>query len=471
MKAKFLGLDIGRHTVKAVQVEHGYRGNARVTGTALVRIGEAGGLRQAIESVLARLKSGTCITALPAAIFSFRNVRLPFREKKKIAQTLGFELEPLIPYPLEDVAVDFTITSRNGGSEILAAAVLKSAVSERLEVFGEADVSVIDIEPVPVALAVRTRIGPGENGIVLDIGSGETGAVFMLGSQIVQIRAFPCGSGDGRPVGDGGIKQLLDRLEQTLRFFSGKDGDFSPNVVILTGSGATEETAALIRRRFRTRAEIADVAATCAVRLDPGIGRVWKPALMNQALALALRGSRGADGFNMVPGVQGKKKFFREHVNRLKKAAALSALFALVLGINWGAGLYMDYMYLGKLKQGIAAAFTRQCPDAPRIVDPVQQLQARIDEAKKFARSGAGFLDLLQEISRLVPAEIPLLITGISLDGAKVELRGETAGIEAVETVKREIGRSRLFREVTVDAVNQKKDGNRVEFELRMTCE
>jgi Tfp pilus assembly protein PilN len=135
----------------------------------------------------------------------------------------------------------------------------------------------------------------------------------------------------------------------------------------------------------------------------------------------------------------------------------------------------MDYLYLGKLKQEIAAVFQRQYPDAPRIVDPVQQLRTRMEEAKKFstgaARSGANFLDMLREISGLVPAGTPFLITAISLDGAKIEVKAETASLDAVEAVKRELGRSRLFREVAVHSANQMKDRNKVEFELRMSCE
>jgi Tfp pilus assembly PilM family ATPase len=134
MPEKILGLDIGRNSIKAVQVMAGIRGY-EVARIALVDIDDEGGTEEALKKLF---KSGIftdsiCITALPAKDFFFRNIRLPFKDKKKISQTIAYELEPLIPCPADEVLIDYVITDQTDQTDIFSAAVAKSAAGDLIK--------------------------------------------------------------------------------------------------------------------------------------------------------------------------------------------------------------------------------------------------------------------------------------------------------------------------------------------------
>jgi hypothetical protein len=103
MPERILGLDIGGGSVKAVLLSHGFRGGYRVIGFHRIDIAVAGGLKEALEQLFkdAAFRGAVCVTALHAGRLSFRSIRLPFRDDRKIRQTLAFALEPVIQTPLE----------------------------------------------------------------------------------------------------------------------------------------------------------------------------------------------------------------------------------------------------------------------------------------------------------------------------------------------------------------------------------
>ena len=76
------------------------------------------------------------VSAIPAQATFVRNLPLPFRDPRKIREVLKFEIEPHIPYPVEDVIVDFAKIHNleTGGCEVLAAAVSKKVMADHLHV-------------------------------------------------------------------------------------------------------------------------------------------------------------------------------------------------------------------------------------------------------------------------------------------------------------------------------------------------
>ncbi len=116
MPERILGLDIGAGSVKAVLLSRGFRGGYRVLGVRRIDIAEAGGVPEALAQLFAdqAFRGAVCVTALPPGLLSFRNIRLPFRDDRRIRQTLAFALEPLIQQPLDEVFIDYTVTGRAG---------------------------------------------------------------------------------------------------------------------------------------------------------------------------------------------------------------------------------------------------------------------------------------------------------------------------------------------------------------------
>jgi len=113
MSRKVLGLDIRADSLSAVLVKGSLR-ESRIAASLTVPIDagdDSGGLPAALEAVAAAmdLQNADCVVSVPAALFSCRNVFVPFGNSKKIRMVLPYELEPHLPYPADEMLVDFTI--------------------------------------------------------------------------------------------------------------------------------------------------------------------------------------------------------------------------------------------------------------------------------------------------------------------------------------------------------------------------
>jgi len=162
MPGKILGLEISKESVTAVQVISGLKGY-QVTACGRVNIEDDGGLDEALKilSQQVALKSDTYITSIPSEDISYRNLQMPFKESKKIRQTLPFEIETVVPLPVEDLVVDFNITDQSDQSEVLAVSVKKGAISgylEKLKAYG-IDPDILDIRSVPLVSRQVTSDG------------------------------------------------------------------------------------------------------------------------------------------------------------------------------------------------------------------------------------------------------------------------------------------------------------------------
>src|SRR5512147_943839 len=55
----------------------------------------------------------TILSALPGDRVTWRTFFLPFRDQKKLSQTIPFELENSVPFGLDDVVVDYQVLQRD----------------------------------------------------------------------------------------------------------------------------------------------------------------------------------------------------------------------------------------------------------------------------------------------------------------------------------------------------------------------
>ena len=197
MPGKKLGIDIGDGILKAVIVHH-VRGGYRVDMAESIDISGNGGISGAINQLRDKVdfRSHNIRLSLPAAAASFHNLKMPFREEKKIRQTIAYELETLLPYGIDDCLLDYNIISQTRHSVILSALVSRFAVKERISLFGEnlPSIGTITIGALPVASLLSAAGQFAGSGLLLDIGEREAVAVFVVREKIVQVRHLAFGS-------------------------------------------------------------------------------------------------------------------------------------------------------------------------------------------------------------------------------------------------------------------------------------
>jgi len=74
----------------------------------------------------------TYIASIPSNNIMLRNLQMPFKETKKIRQTIAFELESMLPFPIEDLLIDFLVIDQTEQAEILSASVEREFFSRHL---------------------------------------------------------------------------------------------------------------------------------------------------------------------------------------------------------------------------------------------------------------------------------------------------------------------------------------------------
>ncbi len=505
MPEKILGLDISNNSIKAVRVTAGLKGY-KIADVFLIDIDKAGSVEEALKRLFENeaFRNSVCVTSLPSGSFSFRNIRLPFQNRKKIDKTIAYELEPFLPYSVDDVLIDYMVVDQGDQSAIFATAIPESVVGDLVRRLDECHVeaSIIDIDAVPVVSKI-TASSDARCGLLMDIGHRDTTAILFRDGRVFHIRHFPFGGAnitealagaagiefseaeDKKRAGDTGetvekvstvCRKFFLEIKNTLEFLKLKgELEEEPGGIFLTGGGALYQPLRdEMESFFSLPVEMVDISTSEDIGMEKVIMEGLNPMLMNQALALATREAKKGVGFNFARERFKPKRVYEKFRKDFKWVAALALIVLCVFGIN----LYMDYNYsrarLDRLKSEITSVFKKTCPDVTRIVDPVQQLKVKITLAQQSSSglNGTGFgtktLDILKDISRLVPRTTDFLITSFAFDGDTVKIKGETDNFNSVDGIKSELAKSSCFRNVTISSASLIKKGNQIGFDLRM---
>jgi Tfp pilus assembly PilM family ATPase/Tfp pilus assembly protein PilN len=495
MPGKILGLDINEDSVTAVQVKSGLKGY-QITACGRVMVNGQDGPGEALNELSEQidLKSDTYFASISGEHVSFRNLQMPFKEQKKIRQTLPFEIETVVPFTIEDLVVDFSMIDRAEQSKILAASVRKSTIIEymaQLETFG-IDPQVMDIRCVPTVARLLKEEGTPDHGLFLEIGSKRNTMILFLKGRIVLVRTFTSGGDDlARLVTDGGngdsdsilaeqieseVEIFCTMVQNTIHAFKWHNNqNIHPEKVFFTGPGALyEEMGNLLNRHMDLPIEQINLRGNQKIRMDKDIAPVWTAALMDNALALALREEGRTQGFDFRKGEFEVKK---QYIG-FKKELKASAIFLVIILAFLAADLGTDYYFVKKqyrmLEQNIMEVFRQTFPEVTRVVEPVQQMQVKINEIKSSAVSFPGMgtdqkvLDLLKDISERVPGALNVHVTSMVVDPEIVRISGETDTFNTVDSLKNGLETSTYFSEVTISAANLDRSGKKVQFELKL---
>jgi len=506
MPEKFLGLDIGAGSIKAVLLTRGFRGGGAVAGFCRVGIEEAGGVEEALRQLFSdqMFTGAICVSALPASQFSFRNIQLPFRDERKIRQTVAFAVEPFIQQPLETVLIDYTVAERTKQTKLFTAIAERTLIDDRRALLSPhvRETAVLDIDAVPLASFLARKPDFPDCALLLDIGCKDSTAVFAGKRGIFHVRHFYFGGqkitealaqtlgietqaaeefkikGEFSEEGLAALRKVLEpffaELKNTVAFLQqkGQIPEF-PAKIILTGGGSqTPGVAEGLLGLLGIPVEKTDLLAAGGFGIDAEARSSWDAAVMDQALALSARPLGKGNGFNFLKREKETRVGSGELRGIIKKSAIAVGVIVLLAGLEFGLGDYAMRLHLARLKKDVISEFKKIDPEATRIVDPVVQLRGKIAEAKKLtagigdALSSAAVLDIFREISATAPPEIAL--SGFSLEADEIVLKGEAPNFDAMDAFKKKLESSKYVKAVTVGSTSLMKEEKGVEFNLKV---
>jgi len=494
MTKKILGLDINEDSITAVQVKYLIKGY-EITACATIKIEGDGGLDNALKQLVDKvdIESDVCITSIPGEHISFRNFEMPFKNPKKLRQTIPFEIETMVPFSIDDLVIDFVVNEHSGRNEVLAASVKKPFVSEYLTHLKDHEISpdILDIRCVPTAICLLKQQGIHSDGIFLDIGKKRTTMILYLKGHIVLIRTFASNNSPNvQSVSNGrnGInengpeqvqyyyKRLFTTIQNTIHAFGcQRNMVICLERILFTGSGAFyPEIGNSIEQFFNIPAEQINLSRDNRIRIDERISEGWNPLLMDSALALALRDTKQGQGFNFRKDeFKIERHWFREN-NKLRKIAVFLIIISFLLAADMGVDYYLMKERYKTLDQKVTDVFRQTFPDVKRIVDPVKQMKVKIREIKSSAISQPGIssgntvLDLLKDISERVPKSIKLNVTRIIISPETLRMIGKTDTFNTVDKIKNSLEHSSCFDVVTISSANLDQTGKQIRFEMKL---
>jgi type II secretory pathway component PulL len=270
------------------------------------------------------------------------------------------------------------------------------------------------------------------------------------------------------------LVRLCGMVENTIRAFSAQQGyDYWPDKIYLNGGGVlVPEAKEIISRHLETSVEHVDLKANGAVRIEGGDGKEWRPALMNNAVALALRGNKKGRGFNFRQEefeVRGSLTRYKKEI--VSAIAAFAVIIACIVA-NAGTDFYLLKKKYEKLNSAVVQVFKDTLPDVKRIVNPVQQLKVGISEEKTKkglvpgSEVGATVVDILRDISVLIPGSIDFKIDTIVFDPDMIQINGDTDNFNTVDSIKNGLQKSSYFGSVDISSAKLDSSGTRVEFKV-----
>ena len=243
MSRKVLGIDICKESISAVLVTTSLREN-RIDAHAHIPIVDTDEDDNTFKTALNALcneiePSGSdCVVSISADHFSYRILQVPFKDSKKIQMVLPFELEPTVPYPIDDLIIDFIdlqSVGQSGHAEIIAVAVPKAQLSPYIESLAELkiDPEMVTVSGLPAAMCLANRADPGEDQLILEVGKAASSLFIVSEGNLQLIRSFPTPTDS-----DNRIGKLRIFVQRTLAAYAELcQTEFQPQDMKVTGAG------------------------------------------------------------------------------------------------------------------------------------------------------------------------------------------------------------------------------------------
>jgi len=482
MPQRILALDIGANAVRAAAIESSFR-DYKVTGLYEEVSGTGQSLADNLRAFLAKhnLQADTVLVTMPGQLATQRMLSLPFRDRKKLSQTIPFELETQVPFGLDDVVVDYQVLTREKtGSTVLAALVQKSDLERHLAALSEVglDPKIVDFGPL-CSLNLLNHLAKElpENFAYVEVTQRDASVALYRDKQLQGVRVLVAPPGNGSGPGLISAEVLAQELRWTLMVLNG--GTIEGNLPCLV-AGEPSEFLTDATRAF------AENAGLRVVRLEslplkpvPGVAEGMAPAFA-RPLGLALRELEPAStiGLNFRRGEFTYQRGQAEVRSALMRIAALAA----VVGILAVTYLFVNY----RLQRARADAVDEKVRSIVASVMPgaaintnnaVEVLQGEVTGVKTKLGLLADTapvgnltaIDLLYSLSTSVPKNLTVDVDEYAMDPDSIRIRGRTGSYDNVDTLKKTFEGLPYFREVQAKDTKAASDGKGVEFRLILT--
>ncbi|MFA7300932.1 MAG: type IV pilus assembly protein PilM [Candidatus Shapirobacteria bacterium] len=199
--SSYVGIDLGMGSIKIVSL------SKDMDKVVLNNIGEVKtpqitkitDLAPVLKSLLKEMKleGSDIVVSLPENKIVSRLVSLPPLKESEIKDALRFEAETFVPFPLDEVSIDYEVVSTDdaGRLSVFAIAARNDLVAEYVKLFKSCGIELSAIEPTSLSLKrlVNQISTETKSTMILDIGEKFSDIICMHESNIFFARSLSIG--------------------------------------------------------------------------------------------------------------------------------------------------------------------------------------------------------------------------------------------------------------------------------------
>ncbi len=395
-----------------------------------------------------------------------RFVKLLQAREDKLKQTMKFEAQNQIPFPLKEVAWDWSLLEKEKkfSKRAVIVAIKKNIIDERLSTLKQAKLSAdaIDVSSVSLynCILFNEDYEEGKLNALLEIGS-KTSNLIIFKKGNVWMRSFPAGCSKLEASGAEGVDELVGEMERSVEYYfmqseEGNQAGGKPDCIILTGGGSS--AAGLedkLYEKFGVKPKRLDPFRKLKVskELFSKLQEGGTKSKLGIAIGLALRPlTELSIDVNFLKEITSRKQTLAQKTiySRLSIGAAILTLISFSLFSR------QDYSVkrakLDKIEEMLKLYETYE-PKIEKLEEEKEVLKSKIDALYQAAVSRALWLDIFRIISGMLPEEVWITdVSGIvSLEKTglgRMDLSGKALSYQSVNTFVSSLKTSPSFKDV-----------------------
>lgn len=449
------------------------------------------------------------VTAIPCQDLFVRTLSFPFKDTTKLAQVVPFEVENLVPMPLEDLAVGSLVlppeqsiegVAREAkGSEVLITAAPRDKVAEHLRFLAQADVepSAINVDAMALFSVTQYLQEEGANVppdlAIIDVGASKTTLCLVQGGRPVVLRTIlwggnhlthalavrhACSFADAerhkRTLAvdqvHGLLEPILRELRITLQAYQGSDRGRLTHSWICGGGSKLQEIGDYVSRQlglypvgprqgFGADAPRA-FSIAFGLAIHPKIIRPrWRFKSSPLGLALDLKGVTEATSSDTITSKQ----------DRRLAIIAVLAIALLAVG-DFTVHFMLQDQRVTRLKAALQSRYEQFFGAGAAPGEELDLAQYRIGQLDKSLglvdTTDQTVLRTLSVFVKQLPPGTSVKVRELTVDGAVILMEGETTSFDAVERVKQTLADSAQLGDVAVTETRVGAAPNQVVFRM-----
>ncbi len=464
-QTKFIGIDVRPDSVR-VAVAALKSGHIKILNLIGEDIPEVPEHERALvtASIIKRifnehgLKGEVCVTCLPVSRSINRTVTIPLTDDARIRQTLKFQIEPQIPYPIEQVICDgMVIRKLDDGTEMLAIAVTKELISAKLQAFEMADVSPQILTLDALALA-DFYINP------LDFASDRVTALllvntensflgFFVGERLIGYRNLD-GMADH---GQGAAEKLAKELQRSIVGFQPSMGGLNEVGVLCIAGQKSDLIHPVLQHTFRefpvrrieyNERRLIEVPADLLDTADN----------YRLAIALAYSGLRAsAHAINLR-----QEEFAPPSlISQVKASIAFSAALFVIMALAWFGHARAQIHYRSKELK----ALNEEMPSVAE--NKIKDAQELFKSLGNYSSEYVSPLEVLADLAASMPPGANLALSELHIAEKVARLRGTVNSFDDINIFKNNVEHSPLLSNAKIESAAKAEKGEKVSFRIR----